>query len=122
MVKKPNKSAQHELIECDFEYYLFQKQLELLTQQEYDELDRCIDKIESMTWQQMYQTSSRSQKRGLNWEPIQGQKTASGNIIASIRVTKKFRARVTRSGKYMKFISLHPDHDSAYRQKGGEDI
>lgn len=115
MVKKQSKSTQHELIECDLEYVLFQKQLKSLTQQEYDELDRCIDKIEGMTWQQLYQTSSRNQKRGLNWEPIQGQKTASGNIIASIRVTRKFRARVTRSGKYMKFISLHPDHDSAYR-------
>ena len=122
MAKNKNKSTQHELVECDLEFPLFQKQIKSLTQQEYDELDRCIDKIESMTWQQIYQTSSRSQKRGLNWEPLQGQKTASGCIIASIRVTKKFRARVTRTEKYMKFISLHSDHDSAYQKKGGEDV
>ena len=114
MAKKKNKSTQHELVECDLEYPLLQKQLKSLTQQEYDELDRCIDKIEGMTWQQIYQTSSRSQKRGLNWEPLQGQKTASGCIIASIRVT--------RAEKYMRFISLHPDHDSTYQKKGGEDV
>lgn len=92
-----------------------------LSDQELDELIRCVKKIKQMTWQQIYQTSSHTQKRGLNWEVLR-QKTASGSSIASIRVTKKIRARASRSGIFMKFISLHPDHDSAYRQKGGEDI
>jgi len=53
---------------------------------------------------------------------IAHQKTAIGDTIASIRVSDKFRARVTRDGVFMRFISLHPDHDSAYHGSGGEDI
>lgn len=73
-----------------------------------------------MTWAQILATSSNHGKRGLNWEPIPHQKTKEGSTIASIRVSKKFRARVTREGVFMSFISLHPDHDSAYEESGGE--
>ena len=73
-----------------------------------------------MTWDQIYKTSSKTQKRGLNCEPITGQTTGSGKTIASIRISKKFRARVCRDGRFMRFISLDPDHDSAYRESGGE--
>jgi hypothetical protein len=75
-----------------------------------------------MTWDQIHQTSSKRQKRGLNWEPIERQQTAKGKAIASIRISGKFRARVCRDGKFMRFISLHPDHDSAYDEKGGENL
>ncbi|OGQ17366.1 MAG: hypothetical protein A3B70_06570 [Deltaproteobacteria bacterium RIFCSPHIGHO2_02_FULL_40_11] len=115
MVKKQGKSSNLELVQCDLEYPEFQNQLKHLSDQEFNDFIRCIRKIKQMTWQQIYQTSSRTQKRGLNWEVLHGQKTASDATIASIRVTQKFRARVTRAGCYMRFISLHPDHDSAYR-------
>jgi len=75
-----------------------------------------------MTWDQIYKTSSKTQKRGLNCEPITGQTTGSGKTIASIRISKKFQARVCRDGRFMRFISLHPDHDSAYRESGGEEL
>ncbi|MBY0384103.1 hypothetical protein K2X05_03000, partial [bacterium] len=84
--------------------------------------EESIKKIEKMTWDQIYKTSSKNQRRGLNWEPIQGQSTASGKTIASIRISQKFRARVCRDGKFMRFISLHPDHDSAYKESGGETL
>lgn len=81
------------------------------------------EKINEMTWQQVYATSSKGKaKRGLNWEALPNQRTASGGTVASIRITDKFRARVTRDGVFMRFISLHPDHDSAYKAKGGEAI
>lgn len=87
-----------------------------------DQVERSVKKIGQMTWEQIYQTSSKIGKRGLNWEPIKNQQTASGKTIASIRISKKFRARVCRDGKYMRFISLHPDHDSAYDEDGGETL
>lgn len=86
------------------------------------EVRACVDKLKQMTWAQILATSSKSEKRGLNWEVIADQKTATGAVIASIRVSKKFRARVTRDGATMRFISLHPDHDSAYDELGGEDV
>ena len=115
-------STQHELVECDLEFPRLQIELELLEIDQLEQVEESVKKISQMTWDQIYKTSSKSQKRGLNWEPIDGQQTASGKTIASIRISKKFRARVCRDGKFMRFISLHPDHDSAYDESGGEDL
>ncbi|MBK7845568.1 MAG: hypothetical protein IPJ71_18140 [Bdellovibrionales bacterium] len=115
-------STQHELIECDLEFPRFIVELSELNSPELDLLEATLEKIKQMTWDQVYKTSSRTQKRGLNWEPIEGQVTQSGKTIGSIRISKKFRARVCRDGKFMVFISLHPDHDSAYDESGGEDL
>ena len=89
---------------------------------ELDQVEASVKKINQMTWDQIYKTSSRTQKRGLNWEPIAGQMTRSGKTVASIRISRKFRARVCRDGKFMRFISLHPDHDSAYDESGDENL
>ena len=105
------------------EFPPFQKQLAELESSELDALLNKIETINRMTWSQVYGTSSRGKgKRGLNWEMLANQKTAHGGPVASIRITGKFRARVTRDGVFMRFISLHPDHDSAYKARGGEEI
>lgn len=120
--KRSKASTQHETVVCNLEFPRIQKELAELEDKQFDAVSRSIDKIEQMTWDQIYKTSSRSQKRGLNWEPIEGQKTRSGKTIASIRISDKFRARVCRDGKIMRFISLHPDHDGAYDESGGEHL
>lgn len=75
-----------------------------------------VNQIQKMTWDQIYKTSTKNpkDKRGLNWEDI-GQKTSDGRKICTIRITQRHRARVCREGVWMRFIDLHPDHDSAYR-------
>jgi hypothetical protein len=121
--KKKFGSTQSELVQCDLEFPPFQAELGELESKELDALLNKIDTINQMTWAQVYATSSKGpQKRGLNWEALPNQQTASGATIASIRITGKFRARVTRDGVFMRFISLHPDHDSAYKVPGGEDL
>jgi hypothetical protein len=124
LVKKTKiGSTQNELVECDLEFVSFQKELEQLETAELDTVLKKIETINQMTWAQVYSTSSKgAEKRGLNWEVLGAQKTATGGVIASIRLSKKFRARVTRDGVLMRFISLHPDHDSAYEARGGEVI
>lgn len=122
MAKKSASANQHKNIEVDLEFPRAQKELQNLEIKELDQIEATIEKIKKMTWDQVYKTSSKSQKRGLNWEPIEGQQTAAGKTIASIRVSGKSRARVCRDGNFMKFISFHPDHDSAYDEDGGEDI
>lgn len=115
-------STQHELVECDLEFPRLIKELTRLELDELNQVEESINKIQKMTWDQIYKTSSKTQKRGLNWEPIDGQITKSGKTIASIRISKKIRARVSRDGKFMRFISIHVDHDSAYDESGGEDL
>ncbi len=45
---------------------------------EFDQVEETVKKIEKMTWDQIYKTSSKTQKRGLNWEIIETQTTRSG--------------------------------------------
>ncbi len=120
--KSGTGSTQHDLVECDLEFPRVQKELAELSLEELDQVEASINRIGQMTWDKIYKTSSRSQKRGLNWEPIVGQFTRSGKTIASIRISKRFRARVCRDGKFMRFISLHPDHDSACDEVGDENL
>jgi hypothetical protein len=115
-------SNQHANVVCDLEFPRLRQDLENLEIVDLEQLEKSVEKINQMTWDQVYKTSSKSQKRGLNWEPIDGQVTAGGKTIASIRISKKFRARVCRDGIFMRFISLHPDHDSAYSEPGGESL
>jgi len=121
--KSKPQSTQHELVQCDLEFPDFIDDLKELESADLESLFKAVEKINQMTWAQVLATSSKGAgKRGLNWEVLSEQKTASGKTIASIRITKKSRARVTRDGVFMRFISLHPDHDSAYSETGGEDI
>jgi hypothetical protein len=53
---------------------------------------------------------------GLNLERTKNMKTRKGNPIYSIRITRSFRAVLSIDGDYLRFISLHPDHDSAYKK------
>jgi mRNA-degrading endonuclease RelE of RelBE toxin-antitoxin system len=122
VAKKTTSANQHKNIEVDLEFPRAQKELQALENKELDQIEATIEKVKKMTWDQVYKTSSKTQKRGLNWEPIDGQQTTSGKSIASIRVSGKSRARVCRDGNFMKFISFHPDHDSAYDEDGGEEI
>jgi len=121
--KTKSGSTQNELVQCDLEFPTLQDQLKKPKSLDFEAFFNKVEKINEMTWQQVYATSSKGKaKRGLNWEALPNQRTASGGTVASIRITDKFRARVTRDGVFMRFISLHPDHDSAYKAKGGEAI
>ena len=111
--KKAN-STQNELVQLDLSFPALNKEIENLEKDDLESFFKSLEKIEVMTWAQIYATSSKTLRRGLNWEPIQGQTTSDGKQVASVRITKKFRARVVRDGVFMRFISLHPDHDSAY--------
>jgi hypothetical protein len=53
---------------------------------------------------------------GLNLEQVEKTKTSKGNPIYSIRITRSFRAILSIEGDDLRFISLHPDHDSAYKR------
>jgi len=79
-----------------------------LDRKEMASLERCLLKISSMTWDQIFK------HKGLNLERIKSISDKHGDHIYSIRVTLKFRARIKREKDTIRFISLHSDHDSAY--------
>ena len=115
--KKNNSgSTQNNYVIPDLSFPDFMDELRNLNKTDYEQFKKRIQHIKKMTWQQVYETSRKgANKSGLNWELIEGQSTADGELVASIRISLSFRARVSRKDEVMRFISLHPDHDSAYK-------
>ena len=64
--------------------------------------------LQKMSWEQV-QTS-----KGLRWELIQTKQGPNGQRLYSIRISRSCRGIAWRDGSWMRFLSLHPDHDSAY--------
>lgn len=65
--------------------------------------------LQAMTWLQL-QTS-----KGLRWELIQSRQGPQAERLYSLRVSRSCRAVAWREGDWLRFLSLHPEHDSAYR-------
>jgi hypothetical protein len=68
-----------------------------------------LDRIRRLDW------SSVHASKGLRWEAIEHLKAPDGkSTVYSVRLSHKIRGLAFREGEFMRFISLHPDHDSAY--------
>ncbi len=80
-----------------------------LQKQELYALIKTFRLLSKMDFNQLRQSS------GFNFEQLKNIKTRKGRPIYSIRITRSFRALLTIDGEYLRFISLHPDHDSAYK-------
>jgi hypothetical protein len=68
-----------------------------------------LRKISSLSWDQVHRD------KGLNWEAIHSRSAPDGKRLYSLRVTQRCRAVALREGEYLRLLSLHPDHDSAYK-------
>ena len=60
--------------------------------------------------------SQIQESSGLNLEKIQNMTTPAGKTLNFIRMSKSFRAVIKVNGDFIRFISLQPDHGSAYKQ------
>ncbi len=67
-----------------------------------------LRRIQKLGWQQL------CTDRGLRWEAIQSRLGPGNQRIYSLRITRSVRAMAYREGDYLRFLSIHPDHDSAY--------
>jgi hypothetical protein len=86
----------------------FQKQLFQLNKEEQRRVLLTLEKLYGMSWDQIYRDS------GLKWEAILSRSGDRGKRLYSLRMGKRLRAVAIRDGDWMRFVSLHPDHDSAY--------
>jgi hypothetical protein len=75
---------------------------------ELEQVARGLEQLLGLDWQTVYIS------KGLNWEAVNHIVAPNGAKVYSIRFSKKERALAYREGNLMRFISLHPDHDSAY--------
>ena len=87
---------------------IFQQDLFALSKSETVARLKILRKISQLTWEQLYKD------QGLKWELIRSKQGKNGEKLYSLRVTQKCRAVAIREGDYLRLLSLHSDHDSAY--------
>jgi hypothetical protein len=78
--------------------------------QELKQVVASLCRLRELDWGGVYRHT------GFRWEEIQHLKAPSGAGVNSLRLSQKVRALAFREGDFLRFISLHPDHDSAYRR------
>jgi hypothetical protein len=69
-----------------------------------------LRKLRTLDWNQIYSD------RGLRWELVESRAGFKDQRLYSLRVTRKARAVGYRDGNVLRMVSLHPDHDSAYKK------
>ena len=102
-----NQESLHHL-RLDLNKSVFQRQLFNLSKIEQHNILNTLRKLATMTWQQVYAD------HGLKWEIILSQKGPGGKKLYTFRIGKGFRGIAYRDGSWLRLLSLHPDHDSAY--------
>lgn len=87
----------------------FQKDLFALDKNDQLALIRVLKKISHLTWNELYKD------QGLKWELIISKTTKNNDRIYSFRFSQKYRALALREESYLRLLTLHTDHDSAYK-------
>jgi hypothetical protein len=95
-------------VQLDLNSTAFQRRLFGLEKDQQRAVLTTLRKLLEMTWDQVYRDA------GLKWELISSQTGPEGEPVYSLRTGRGFRALAYRDGDWMRFHSLHPDHDSAY--------
>lgn len=87
----------------------FQEQLLALEKTSQRSVLSTLGKLSRMTWEGVYRDA------GLKWEALVSKIGPHGGRLYSFRMGKGFRAIAYRQDDWLRILSLHPDHDSAYR-------
>ena len=67
-----------------------------------------LRRLRGLDWTGLYRHT------GFRWEAIEHLKAPNGARVYSLRLSQKVRAIAYRDGDFLRLVSLHPDHDSAY--------
>ena len=86
----------------------FQDDFFTLETTELKQVVAALRRLRQMDWESVYSHS------GLNWEALDHIKTPNGAKAYSLRLSRKMRAIGYRDGDFLRLVSLHTDHDSAY--------
>lgn len=100
------------LVRLDLNNPVFQEQLLHLQKPDRHAALDTLKKVRQLTWAQIHRDN------GLKWEKIISVKPPAGiDAIYSLRITQSRRCTAYRDGDFMRFLTIAPDHDSAYGRK-----
>lgn len=88
---------------------VFQEDLVALEKEEAFRILGTFRKLKKLSWADVYKD------KGLRWELVQSKSGPDNKRLYTIRIGNGFRAIVYREGQFMRFLSLHPEHDTAYK-------
>jgi hypothetical protein len=101
-------AAAYSRIRLDMNSPEFQDVLFRLEAAELRQVIASLRRLSGLEWTALYRHT------GFNWEAIGHLKAPNGAKVYSLRLSQKIRALAFRDSEFLRFISLHPDHDSAY--------
>jgi len=96
-------------IRIDLNSTEFQKDLFSLEKNEQVALIKTLRKISNLTWDELYRD------QGLKWEVIISKIGKNKERIYSFRFSQKYRALALREESYLRLLTLHTNHDNAYK-------
>lgn len=96
-------------VELDLNTSAFQRGLFSLSKADQRAVLLTLEKLSQLSWEQIYRD------KGLRWEAIHSRVGPTGAQLYSLRITQKCRAVAYRDASWLRLVSLHPDHDSAYQ-------
>ena len=67
-----------------------------------------LRRLRELEWNDLYSHT------GFRWEAVASVKAPNGARVYSLRLSQRVRAIAFRDGEFLRVVSLHPDHDSAY--------
>jgi len=68
-----------------------------------------LDRLRQLDWNTLYR------HKGFHWEAIEHLTAPNGARVYSLRLSQRIRALAFREGDFLRFIFLHPEHDSGYQ-------
>jgi hypothetical protein len=87
----------------------FQEVLFRLELQELRQVIASLGRLRQLDWSAVYRHT------GFRWEAMRHIRAPNGATAYSLRLSEKIRAIAYRDGDFLRLISLHADHDSAYK-------
>jgi len=99
-------------LQLDLNSEVFQENWLTLDKSERNRVTDTLRKLRQLTWDQLYRD------QGLKWEKVVSVKPPKGiDALYTLRITQSRRATAYRDGNFLRFLTIAPDHDSAYGKK-----
>ena len=102
--------AANDRIRLDLNSPEFQAVFFRLEQDDLKQVVAALRRPRELDWNTLYRHA------GFRWEAVEHLKPAEGRKVYSLRLSQRIRAIALREGNFLRLISLHIDHDSAYER------
>jgi len=102
-------SAAPSRVRLDLNSPQFQDVLFRLELAELKQVVAALRRLRELEWNTLYRHP------GFQREAIEHLKSPNGARVYSLRLSQRIRALAFRDGDFLRFISLHPEYNSAYK-------